>query len=65
MFRADFVLISILFLSLFRVLRRNGYGKSKEHWNIWKMFLLAIPGQIAIILWFRLYRKGAKEENDG
>ena len=25
--------------------------------NIWKMFLLGIPGQMAIILWFRLYRK--------
>ena len=26
-------------------------------WNIWTMFLLGIPGQIAILLWFRLYRK--------
>lgn len=26
-------------------------------WNVWTMFLLGIPGQIAIILWFRLYRK--------
>ena len=34
-------------------------------WNIWKMFLLAIPGQIAIFLWFRLYRKSPKEENNG
>ena len=25
--------------------------------NIWKLFLLGIPGQIAIILWFRMYRK--------
>ena len=25
--------------------------------NIWKMFLLGIPGQLAIFLWFRLYRK--------
>ena len=25
-------------------------------WDIWKMFLLGIPGQIAIFLWFRLFR---------
>ena len=33
--------------------------------NIWKLFLLGIPGQIAILLWFRLYRKQSKEEKDG
>lgn len=33
--------------------------------NIWKLFLLGIPGQIAILLWFRLYRKSPKEEHDG
>lgn len=27
------------------------------HVNMWKLFLLGIPGQIAIFLWFRLYRK--------
>ena len=30
--------------------------------NMWKLFLLGIPGQMAIFLWFRLYRKGPKEE---
>ena len=25
--------------------------------NMWKLFLLGVPGQVAIILWFRLYRK--------
>ena len=25
-------------------------------WNIWKMFLLGLPGQLAIFLWFRLFR---------
>ena len=32
--------------------------------NIWRMFLLGIPGQIAIFLWFRMYRpvKEKKEE---
>lgn len=33
--------------------------------NVWKLFLLGIPGQIAIILWFRLYHKAPKEENNG
>lgn len=33
--------------------------------NIWKLFLLGVPGQIAVILWFQLYRKQPKEENDG
>lgn len=36
------------------------------HLNIWKLFLLGIPGQVAILLWFRLYRKPpVKEEQDG
>ena len=25
-------------------------------WNVWKLFLLGIPGQIAIFQWFRMYR---------
>lgn len=33
--------------------------------NFWKLFLLGIPGQAAILLWFRLYRKSGKEERDG
>ncbi len=33
--------------------------------NVWQIFLLGIPGQIAIFLWFRLFRKGAKEERNG
>ena len=33
--------------------------------NMWKLFLLGIPGQIAILLWFRLYRKNPKEEHNG
>lgn len=30
-----------------------------------RIFLLGIPGQAAIYLWFRMFRKRAKEENDG
>ena len=33
--------------------------------NFWKLFLLGIPGQIAILLWFRMYRKSPKEEDNG
>ena len=28
--------------------------------NIWKIFLLGIPGQLAVFFWFRLFRKGDK-----
>lgn len=30
------------------------------HFNAWKIFLLGIPGQIAIFLWFRMFRKVEK-----
>jgi hypothetical protein len=30
--------------------------------NIWKLFLLGVPGQAAVLLWFRLYRKTPREE---
>ena len=33
--------------------------------NIWKLFLLGIPGQLAVLLWFRLFRKPVKEEQNG
>lgn len=33
--------------------------------NIWKLFLLGIPGQLAIFFWFRLFRKQPKEEKNG
>ncbi len=35
------------------------------HLNIWKLFLLGIPGQLAILLWFRMFRKIPKEEQNG
>ena len=34
------------------------------HINIWKMYLLGIPGQIAIWLWFRLFRTAKGEKTD-
>ena len=35
--------------------------------NVWRVFLLGIPGQIAILLWFRMFRgpKKETEEKDG
>ena len=35
------------------------------HLNIWKLFLLGIPGQLAVLLWFRMFRKTPKEEQNG
>lgn len=35
------------------------------HINIWKLFLLGVPGQVAIFLWFRMFRKPQKEDNHG
>ena len=29
---------------------------------VWKIFLLGIPGQIAILLWFRMFRLPEKSE---
>ena len=33
--------------------------------NLWRVFLLGIPGQAAILLWFRMFHPVAKEEADG
>ena len=33
--------------------------------NMWKMFLLGIPGEIAITLWFRLFRPEKSEVSSG
>ncbi len=34
------------------------------HYNFWKLFLLGIPGQVAIFLWFRLFRPAKHKEED-
>ena len=34
------------------------------HVNIWKLFLLGIPGQFAIGLWFRLFSTAKKEKTE-
>lgn len=35
------------------------------HYNFWKVYLLGIPGQIAIFLWFRMFRpaRGTEQED--
>ena len=33
--------------------------------SLWRIFLLGIPGQAAILLWFRMFRKTAVEDKDG
>ena len=62
-FRWNQVLISVIMwgglLSLYFTLR------VLLQLNIWKLFLLGIPGQIAVLLWFRLYRKQSTEEHYG
>ena len=58
-FRWNKVLISVIvwgsLLSVYVTLRVF------LEWDIWRMFLLGIPGQIAIFLWFRLFRTPKKE----
>ena len=61
-FRWNKALISIIvwgsILSIFMVIRAIwGY-------HFWKIFLLGIPGQIAIFLWFRMFRPAKKEETN-
>lgn len=34
------------------------------HYHFWKVFLLGIPGQIAIFLWFRLFRPAREAGED-
>ncbi len=34
-------------------------------YNFWKLFLLGIPGQIAIFLWFRMFRAPKEEKKNG
>ena len=62
-FRWNKTLISILMwgglLSLYASL------KLFVHVDIWKLFLLGIPGQLAVLLWFRMYHRSTKEDKHG
>lgn len=33
--------------------------------NVWKIFLLGIPGQIAVLLWFRIYKTNKRNSDNG
>ena len=60
-FRSNRKLISVLMwgclLSVYMFLLMLG------NVNVWRIFLLGIPGQLAILLWFRLFRRGAEVKN--
>lgn len=62
-FRFNKTLISILMwgglLSLYVSL------KMFVHVDIWKLFLLGIPGQLAVLLWFRMYAKSIWGDKHG
>ena len=62
-FRFNKTLISILMwgglLSLYASL------KLFVHVDIWKLFLLGIPGQLAVLLWFRMYAKNIWRDKNG
>lgn len=62
-FRWNFTLISAIMwgslLSIFMTVIMFA------QFNFWKLFLLGVPGQVAILLWKRLYRKSTKEEQHG
>lgn len=32
------------------------------NWNVWRIFLLGIPGQAAVMLWFRMFRHDKNRE---
>ena len=51
--------LASLFASLVTFLRADLWSR------LWLMFLLGIPGQAAILLWFKIYRKPLKEEDHG
>ena len=64
-FRWNKVLISIIvwgFLFSFHITIQMFWGM-----QLWKLYLLGIPGQIAILLWFRLFSpaKQPEEETNG
>ncbi len=61
-FRWNQMLITIIvwgsLLSIYMV------GLSVFQYNFWKLFLLGIPGQLAIFLWFRLFRPAKKQAKE-
>ena len=62
-FRWNTTLISILMWGCLLCL----YASLKlfVHVDIWKLFLLGVPGQLAVLLWSRMYRKSNREDKHG
>lgn len=63
-FRSNRMLISVLMwgslLSIYMILLVLAKA------NVWRIFLLGVPGQAAILLWFRMFRRiPAQEVKDG
>lgn len=62
-FRSNRKLISVLMwgflLSVYMFLLMLG------NVNVWRIFLLGIPGQLAILLWFRMFRPRTSEVKNG
>jgi transcriptional regulator with XRE-family HTH domain len=62
-FRSNRTLISVLMwgflLSVYMFLLMLG------NVNVWRIFLLGIPGQLAILLWFRMFRPRTSEVKNG
>lgn len=64
-FRWNRLLISVMVWGFLIALYGTGFIVFR--YNFWKLFLLGIPGQIAIFLWFRLFgdHKDKEAENHG
>ena len=61
-FRWNQMLISLIvwgsLLSIYRIIL------TVYHYHFWKVFLLGIPGQIAIFLWFRMFRPSKNDKKE-
>ena len=59
---------ALIYYVVFHYFPMWGISLAFFQYNFWKVYLLGIPGQIAIFLWFRMFRpvkETAKEQNDG
>ena len=61
-FRWNQMLISLItwgsLLSIYMIIL------TEYHYHFWKLFLLGIPGQIAIFLWFRMFRPSKNDKKE-
>ena len=66
-FRRNNLLIStIMWGSLLSIYATLAVLVDPSMWHkLLQIFLLGIPGQVAILLWFRLYRRNTEEEQNG